>query len=150
MMTQQQIDKFNRLCYNFLKEENIQKDNKDFNKLLRSLIINISTKHYSEKCNVDKKDNEDFIELHKHIVSEIITFVVDHPNIKQIIELKQNELSEEWNKEINEEHLKIYPDVQCYLRIDGLDDSIKQNIWSPGTDSSFNLVVGNNNIISSY
>lgn len=37
-----------------------------------------------------------------------------------------------------------------FFGIDCLDESVKQNKWVPSTDSSLNLIVGDNHIIDSY
>jgi hypothetical protein len=100
--------------------------------------------------NISKEDNKDFIMLHKSIVDNIILFINNHPRIKELIKQKQEELAKEWNKNITGDKLKSYPDVQCFFGIDCLDESIKQNKWVPSTDSSLNLIVGDNHIIDSY
>lgn len=90
---------------------------------------------------------KDFSEMWDSFVQQSIDFVNNHDDVKSLIESEKKELSEEWNKDIEEGEFKMTPDVRLSFGIDGMDESIKAGKWVSATDSAISLSVGNRDLI---
>ena len=150
MITDKQKTKFRKLLTSFLKDENIKPDDIDFNKLLRGICENLATKnYYDNQDKLTQEDKNDFFELHKKFVIDLINFINHHLNIKNLITETQKLVSAEWNNNITEENLKLYPNIRFYFSADNLINSLNNQRWLATTDSYLSINSGNQIIIES-
>ena len=145
-------EEFKKLIYSFFRDNNLKKE--DMSKLLRSALEYFSTEHAKPGkswLDMRKKLSEgsikDFSEMWDSFVQQSIDFVNNHDDVKSLIESEKKELSEEWNKDIEEGEFKMTPDVRLSFGIDGMDESIKAGKWVSATDSAISLSVGNRDLI---
>ena len=145
-------EKFIKVLYAFAKENNLKLNDKQFVKVLRNCYESL-VKDYKldNQCKLDNQYSKDYKqgdnafdklkEFHSFLVSQCIKFILENEDISKMIEYKKNEVLAK-SKLFNS-------DIRVNFCIDNLDYSIKENEWSPCSDSCLSISVGNVNIIES-
>ena len=145
-------EEFNKLICSFFRDNKLKKE--DMSKLLRRAFEYFSTDHTKPgkswldmRKKLSESSIKDFSEMWESFVRQSIDFINNHDDVKSLIESEKKELSDEWNKNIEDGEFKMTPDVRLSFGIDGMDESIKAGKWVSATDSAINLSVGNRDII---
>lgn len=138
-----------RILTDYCKSEG--KTLKDIRGVLLSLALSLYDidsleSKWGKDYDLEDQRHKDLSEFHNKITQEIIDFINGNPGIKEMIEVKRKEISDK----IKEESGKDYtPDLRVYFGIDGLDSSLEFGEWTPETDSSLGIYLGNINVIHS-
>lgn len=133
------------LLSKFAKENNIKMEDKEFISALKSVFMNIvhnSTKQVPVR-------NTNFSKLHEKIMQQCIDFVKENPDVKQAIEDKVNIIREDLKNKVGGLAIGLDPDVRISFGADSFDESIKEGIWVPSTDSYLLITAGNEPVIES-
>ena len=144
-MKEELIKKFYELC----KTNNLKPNDKEAKDAVRTLCEDLLTtktesRYFGKDYSLEDQDYKDFAKFQEHLVQESIDFINSHPGIKEKIEQKRKELSEEW---MSEGFLSV-PDTRLYFGVDGLEDSLKDGNWVPSTDSCLDLCVGGVSVLT--
>lgn len=131
------------LLSKFAKENNIKMEDKEFISALKSVFMNI----VHDNTNQTSVRNTNFSKLHEKIMQQCINFVKENPNVQQAIEDKVNIVREDLKNKVG--GLAIDPDVRISFGADCFDESIKEGIWVPSTDSYLVITAGNEPVIES-
>ena len=145
-------DEFKKLIYEFFRDKKI--DKYDMTKLLRSAFEFFGTEHAKEgkswldmRKNLSQKSIDDFKFMWEGFVQQTIDYVSSHEDVRLLIEKEREDLTEEWNRDIEDDELKIIPDLRLHFGVDGLDESGAEGEWVSATTSCISLEVGNRSII---
>lgn len=145
-------DEFKKLIYGFFRDKKL--DSREMSGLLRGAFEFFSTEHAKEskswldmRKKLSQQSIDDFKEMWEGFVQQSIDYVADHEDVRQLIEAERSELTEEWNRDIEDGENRIIPDLRLYFGVDGLDESVEEGSWVSATDASISLQVGNRNII---
>lgn len=126
-------------------------DREEFSKILANEAVNYKyepdyQKPETNRMNLSENDRNDLNEFWSHMIKEVIMFLNEHPEIMKLLNEEKEKMSEQWS---DIRHI-IEPDIRFSLYADGLDESIKQKEWTPFTDSTISLFVGNQPVISMF
>lgn len=110
------------------------------------LGLSLSLYKIKDCDNNDPKLNKDLFKFHKKIVQETIDFIRSNPEIQKIISSKKEEISKEI---LEESRYKYIPNLRICFEADNLEESIISGEWTPSTDSSLGIYLGNVNVIFS-
>ena len=118
----------------------------DIKKELLGLSLSLYNLEDEREYNWEDQKHKDLYEFHQKIVQETIDFINSHPDIQKMISTKREEISE---KILEESGYKYTPDLRVYFDVSGLENSIEYGEWTPSTDSSLGIYLGDVNIIFS-
>ena len=145
-------DEFKKLIYGFFRDNKLNKD--EMSGLLRAGFEFFATEHAKAgkswldmRKQLSEESIKDFGEMWEGFVQQTIDFVRNHEDVQKLIESEKKDLSDEWNKDIEDGEYKMIPDVRLNFGVDGLDESIREGKWVSATDSGISISVGNRNII---
>ena len=118
----------------------------DIKKELLGLSLSLYDLEDEREYNWEDQKHKDLYEFHQKMVQETIDFINSHPDIQKMISTKREEISE---KILEESGYKYTPDLRVYFDVSGLENSIEYGEWTPSTDSSLGIYLGDVNIIFS-
>ena len=133
------------LLSKFAKENDIKMEDKEFISALKSVLMNI----VHDNTNQTFVRNTNFSKLHEKIMQQCIDFVRENPDVKQAIEDKLNIVREDLRNKVDDFSIGLDPDVRISFEADCFDESIKEGIWVPSTDSCLVITAGNEPVIES-
>ena len=133
------------LLSKFAKENNIKMEDKEFISALKNIFITI----VHNSTNQAPVRNTNFSKLHEKIMQQCIDFVKDNPDIQQAIEDKVNIVREDLKNKVGGLAIGLDPDIRISFGADCFDESIKEGIWVPSTDSYLVITAGNESVIES-
>ena len=116
------------LLSKFAKENNIKMEDKEFISALKSIFMNI----VHDNTNQTFIRNTNFSKLHEKIMQQCIDFV-----------------REDLKNKVGGLAIGLDPDVRISFGADCFDESIKEGIWVPSTDSYLVITAGNEPVIES-
>ena len=152
MLNNELREKFKKNVYKFFRDENIT--SKEISELLKQQFEFYATDHSKEgktwldfKKKLSDSTLKDFENMWDGFVQQTIDFVREHKDVQDVIEEERQELIDEWNPNLKEGDFKMVPDLKISFGADGLDESVKEGKWTPGTDSGICLRIGSRNII---
>ena len=93
--------------------------------------------------------NTNFSKLHEKIMQQCIDFVKENTDVQQAIEDKVNIVREDLKNKVGSLAIGLDPDVRISFGADCFDESIKEGIWVPSTDSYLVITAGNEPVIES-
>ena len=142
-------EKFRKVLYAFAKENNLKLNDKQLIKVLRdwyeSLVKDYKLDNHNQYLKDYKKGDNTFDKLnefHNFIVNQCIKFILENENVAKMIEDKKNE--------VLAKSMLFNTDIRVNFCIDNLDCSIKEQEWSPCSDSCLSISVGNINVIERH
>ena len=133
------------LLSKFAKENNIKMEDKEFISALKNILITI----VHNSTNQAPVRNTNFSKLHEKIMQQCINFVRENPDVQQAIEDKVNIVREDLKNKVGGLAIGLDPDVRISFGADCFDESIKEGIWVPSTDSYLVITAGNEPVIES-
>ena len=133
------------LLSKFAKENNIKMEDKEFINALKNIFITI----VHNSTNQAPVRNTNFSKLHEKIMQQCIDFVRENPDVQQAIEDKVNIVREDLKNKVGGLAIGLDPDVRISFGADCFDESIKEGIWVPSTDSYLVITAGNEPVIES-
>ena len=119
------------LLSKFAKENNIKMEDKEFISALKNILITI----VHNSTNQAPVRNTNFSKLHEKIMQQCIDFVKENPDVQQAIENKVNIVREDLKNKVGGLAISLDPDVRISFGADCFDESIKEGIWVPSTDT---------------
>lgn len=133
------------LLSKFAKENDIKMEDKEFISALKSVLMNI----VHDNTNQTFVRNTNFSKLHEKIMQQCIDFVRENPDVQQEIENKIDIIKEDFKNKVGGLAICLDPDVKISFGADCFDESIKEGVWVPSTDSYLVITVGNEPVIES-
>ena len=133
------------LLSKFAKENDIKMEDKEFISALKSILINI----VHDNTNQTFVRNTNFSKLHEKIMQQCIDFVRENPDVQQEIENKIDIIKEDFKNKVGGLAICLDPDVKISFGADCFDESIKEGVWVPSTDSYLVITAGNEPVIES-
>ena len=133
------------LLSKFAKENNIKMEDKEFISALKNILITI----VHNSTNQAPVRNTNLSKLHEKIMQQCIDFVRENPDVQQAIEDKVNIVREDLKNKVGGLAIGLDPDVRISFGADCFDESIKEGIWVPSTDSYLVITAGNEPVIES-
>ena len=142
-------DDFKKLVFDFYKNNGL--NSKEMSVMLKNMYMFFATDYTENKeyCSslLNEKDTEDFKQMWSGFVQQFIDFVNSHPNVKETIFIEKERLDSMWNDDNCK--YRIEPDLNIHFGADCLDESIKEGVWVPSTDSYLVITAGNEPVIES-
>ena len=142
-------DDFKKLVFDFYKNNGL--NSKEMSVMLKNMYMFFATDYTENKeyCSslLNEKDTEDFKQMWSGFVQQFIDFVNSHPNVKETIFIEKERLDSMWNDDNCK--YRIEPDLNIHFGADCLDESIKEGVWVPSTDSYLVITAGNETVIES-
>ena len=132
------------LLSKFAKENDIKMEDKEFISALKSILINI----VHDNTNQTFVRNTNFSNLHEKIMQQCIDFVRENSDVQQAIEDKVDIVREDLKNQVGG-LICLDPDVKISFGADCFDESIKEGVWVPSTDSYLVITAGNETVIES-
>ena len=132
---------------NYAKECGLKSTDKNIAKAVKDVAIDIKDHSNNSSFGIDfYSDTSEYIKLkdfQEHLVQETIDFINNNEDIKKLLNDKRSDIEKSLeNKDI------FYTDFGFYFGIDGLENSLNQNTWTPASDSYVSLTVGNSSVLN--
>lgn len=140
-------EKFRKVIYAFAKENNLKLNDKQLIRVLRDWYESLTEDYkLNNQYFEDYEQRYDALDklkkFHAFIVNQCIKFILENEDVAKLIKEKKRAISTIKPKLLN-------PDVRINFCIDNLDCSLKEKEWSPCSDSSLSISIGNLNVIES-
>lgn len=140
-------EKFRKVIYAFAKENNLKLNDKQLIRVLRDWYESLTEDYkLNNQYFEDYEQRYDVLDklkkFHAFIVNQCIKFILENEDVAKLIKEKKRAISTIKPKLLN-------PDVRINFCIDNLDCSLKEKEWSPCSDSSLSISIGNLNVIES-